>query len=157
MKLTISFKYTCDKNRATPMSGYLERSLVLNLSPEEFSEDDCKTNFGLVITIKSKDHALSLVGKYYGNIKPNTISNAGIASVDNEWKLFTEDDVESSINKTFIFRSPITCQTKNFKICKKCFGEIHIHSPFIGIITGQSIAERLTQLSMRTSNEALVG
>ena len=157
MKLTISFKYICDKNRATPMSGYLERSLVLNLSPEEFSEDDCKTNFGLVITIKSKDHALSLIGKYYGDIKQNSITNAGLGCIDGEWKLFTEDNVEDSINKTFIFRSPITCQTANFKICRKCFGEINIQSPFIGIITGQSIAERLTQLSMRTSNEALVG
>ena len=110
------------------MSGYLERSLVLNLSPEEFDEDDCKTSFGLVITITCKDHALSLINKYYGNIKPNTKTEAGIASVDGDWKLFTE-----------------------------CFGEINIQSPFIGIITGQSIAERLTQLSMRTSNEALVG
>ena len=146
-----------DKNRATPMSGYLERSLVLNLSPEEFDEDDCKTSFGLVITITCKDHALSLINKYYGNIKPNTKTEAGIAIVDGDWKLFTEKDANESINKTFVFRSPITCQTKNFKICRKCFGEINIQSPFIGIITGQSIAERLTQLSMRTSNEALVG
>lgn len=132
------------------MSGYLERSLVLNLSPEEFDENDCKTSFGLVITITCKDHALSLINKYYGNIKPNTKTEAGIAIVDGDWKLFTEKDANESINKTFVFRSPITCQTKNFKICRKCFGEINIQSPFIGIITGQSIAERLTQLSMRT-------
>lgn len=139
-----------DKNRSTPISGYLERSLVLNLSPIEISEDDCKTDFGLVITIKNRQHAISLINKYYSQILPNSISKAGIAKSDGVWKLFTKENIEDSIGKTYVFRSPITCQTNQFKICKKCFGENEIKSPFVGIITGQSIAERMTQLSMRT-------
>lgn len=140
-----------DKNRSTPESGYLERSMVLNLSPIEIAEDDCETNFGLVIKIQSKNHAITLVGKYYSTYNPTFVSKIGITKAINDWVLFTEKDIDSSIGKTFVFRSPITCQTSNFKICKKCFGEYPgIKSNLVGIIAGQSIAERMTQLSMRT-------
>lgn len=140
-----------DKNRSTPVSGYLERSLVLNLSPVEIGEEDCDTNYGMVIHIKTKDHAISLLNRYYCSYDPNHVTDTGFSTAISPWKLFTEKDIKDSIGRSFLFRSPITCQTSNFKICKKCFGSYdNIKSPFLGIITGQSIAEKMTQLSMRT-------
>lgn len=139
-----------DKNRSTPIAGYLERSLVLNLSPIEIAENDCCTKWGLLITITSKEHAITLLNKYYSQYDPRTITEIGFAKAANNWRLFTEADIEKSIGKTFVFRSPTSCQSKDFKICKACFGETELKSPFVGIITGQSIAERMTQLSMRT-------
>ena len=125
--------------------------MVLNLSPVEIAEDDCHTEFGIIITIQSKDHAITLVGKYYSHYNPIFVANTGITKAISAWKLFTEDDINKYIGQTFVFRSPITCQTENFKICKKCFGNYPgIKSPLVGIIAGQSIAERMTQLSLRT-------
>lgn len=140
-----------DKNRSTPISGYLERSLVLNLSPVEVGDHDCGTDFGMVIDIVSKDHAKSLVERYYSTYDPNAVSDSGITKRTGQWKLLSEHNLEEFIGKSFVFRSPITCQTPGFKICNKCVGNYtEIKTPFLGIITGQSIAERLTQLSMRT-------
>lgn len=125
-----------DKSRATPESGYLERSLVLNLSPIELGSNDCQTSIGFNITIQNKAHAKSLVNRYYNR--------------NGMWYLFREQDIEKSIGKEFLFRSPITCQEPGFKICRKCFGEYPVKTPFVGILSGQYISERMTQLSMRT-------
>ena len=125
-----------DKSRATPESGYLERSLVLNLSPIELGSNDCGTNIGFNITIQNKAHAKSLINRYYNR--------------NGHWYLFREQDVATSIGKEMLFRSPITCQEPGFKICRKCFGEYAVKTPFVGILSGQYISERMTQLSMRT-------
>ncbi len=131
-----SRKGLVDKTRATPESGYLERSLVVNLSPIELGSNDCHTNIGFNITITSEKLANSLVNRYY--------DDNGI------WKMFRKEDVPNFINQTLNFRSPITCQEPNFKICKKCFGNYYINTPYVGILSGQYISERMTQLSMRT-------
>ena len=125
-----------DKSRATPDSGYLERSLVLNLSPIEIGSNDCGTNIGFSIVIENEKHAKSLINRYYSDGKT--------------WKLFTRNDVKRFIGQTLSFRSPITCQESDFKICRKCFGEYHVKTPYVGILSGQYISERMTQLSMRT-------
>lgn len=143
-----------DKDESTPKSGYLERSLVMNLSPVEIAEENCESKFGLVINILSKTHAESLIDRYYTTYDPTLVAKSGIVKVNSNWRLFTKDDVESSVGKSYAFRSPITCQTKDFKICKHCFGN-HIQTPYIGIVTGQSLAERLTQLTLRTFEGAL--
>jgi DNA-directed RNA polymerase beta' subunit len=127
-----------DKSNITPKSGYLERSLVMNLSPIELDMDDCKSNIGFTILINSIEHAKSLKHRWY-------------YKTDNELELYDPIDLRNEVGKRRIFRSPITCQNPNFKICKKCFGHYpNIQSPFIGILSGQYISERLTQLSLRT-------
>jgi len=126
-----------DKDRATPRSGYLERSMVVNLSPIELDMDDCKTIQGLIVNLFSENHVRSLINRYYYD--------------GDRWKLYQPTDIKSEINKTRIFRSPMTCANPNFKICKKCFGHYReIKTPYVGILAGQYIAERLTQLSLRT-------
>ena len=44
----------------------------------------------------------------------------------------------------------MTCKTKDFKICKKCFGEKKVRTPYVGVVAGQCITERLTQLLLRS-------
>ena len=124
-----------DKHEATPRSGYLERSLVLNLSPIEIAEEDCNASHGFQIEIQSKKHSQTLKGRYY--------SDNG-----SEWKIF--DGGIGRVGNLYSFRSPITCATPNFKICQKCFGNYNQASKYVGILAGQYIAERLTQLSMRS-------
>lgn len=129
-------KALVDKDKATPNSGYLERTLVMNLSPIELIMDDCKTKFGLMINIKNKKHAMSLINRWY--LK------------DSNWELATESKIIKLIGQNIIFRSPVTCGTQKLGICRKCFGNYNIKTPYVGIVAGQCLAERLTQLSLRT-------
>jgi hypothetical protein len=133
-----------DKSRHTPNSGYLERTLVMALSMIEFDLDDCETNNHLEFIVISNKHAQTLVGKYYRD--PN--------STDREWKVLDLKTAIGFINKKIEVRSPITCQNPNFKICKKCFGEKELKTKYVGIVAGQCVVERLTQLTLRTFHES---
>jgi len=129
-----SRKGIVDKTNATPESGYLERTMVMNLCNIEIVEDDCRSNRLFDITILNDKHNKSLIGRYYLNEENNRL------------ELFNGGEIGS----TYKFRSPITCQTKDFKICKKCFGEYKVTSKYVGILSSQYVSERLTQLTMRT-------
>ena len=125
----------CDKQNLTPQSGYLSRSLIMNLSPLEIIEDDCGTEEGFDIEILNKHHARMLVNRY--------------VKINGKYKLATEELMIDNIGNTLTFRSSITCQTGGFKLCKKCFGNYNIaDKKYVGIIAGQVVAERLTQLSI---------
>ena len=137
-----------DKDEHVPDSGYMQRSMVINLSSLEIIEDDCKSNYGFSIKIQNKTHCKSLINRYYIN------SNGDLV-------LFDENHVndENNIGKVFNFRSPITCQTADFKVCRKCIGEYAFKSPYVGVMTGQYIEERITQLimsSFHTSGSATI-
>lgn len=126
-----------DKDRSVPESGYLERTLAMSLSPIEIVEDDCGCTTGLNITPFSKQHIRCLAGKYWKKLATD------------EWKILKGDEFDL-IDQRIMIRSPMTCKTENFRICKKCFGERHFRTRFIGITAGQVITERLTQLLMRS-------
>ena len=132
-----------DNAKSTPDSGYLERSLVMILSPLEVVEDDCFSLDGINTIIMSQEHGETLIGKYFKD--PN---------IDEPWKLFEKEHIKTNINKQIIIRSPITCQTPNFRMCQKCFGEKKFSTKYLGITAGQILAERLTQLTMRTFHES---
>ena len=106
----------------------------------EIFEDDCGCHRGLEIQVLSKNHLNSLIGKYWAEVDIDNVS---------EWKLITKNDLDL-IGKKIQIRSPMTCQTQNFKICKKCFGEKKIRTKYIGATAGQCITERLTQLLLRS-------
>jgi len=133
-----------DKSRHTPNSGYLERTLVMALSMIEFDLDDCETNNHLEFIVMSNKHAQTLVGKYHRD--PN--------STDREWKVLDLKTAIGFINRKIEIRSPMTCQNPNFKICKKCFGEKELKTKYVGIVAGQCVVERLTQLTLRTFHES---
>ncbi len=126
-----------DKSRATPRSGYLARTLVMAMSCMELAEDDCGTEDGIKIKVHSKDHIKSLIGKYYKEHQ------------EDNWSLIRNlDDI--NIGSEIILRTPMKCHTKDFKICKKCFGEKNNRTKYIGVVAAQCLTERLTQLSMRS-------
>lgn len=133
-----------DKSRHTPSSGYLERTLVMALSMIEFDLDDCETDKHLEFVVMSKDHAQTLVGKYY----------CDPADFPSRWKELDLKTANSYINKKIKVRSPMTCVNKGFKICKKCFGSKNLTTKYVGIVAGQVITERLTQLTLRTFHES---
>lgn len=123
-----------DKQNLTPDSGYLARTMSIACSPVELIEDDCNCHDGFKITIINKKHANSLKNRY--------------VKLHNDWVLFHPED--HYVGKELEFRSPITCQTKDYKICKKCFGEYDIQSPFVGTIAGQVINHIVTCISNNT-------
>jgi hypothetical protein len=130
-------KGICDKQSLTPKSGYLCRSLVMNLSPLEIDEEDCKTQFGFKIKILNKRHARMFINRYFK------------INFNDPWTLVT-DPLLLIPNQEYIFRSPITCQTSNYKLCKKCFGEYEVtNKRYVGIHTAQVVSEKLTQLSIK--------
>jgi hypothetical protein len=125
-----------DKENATPESGYTERTLTMALSPLEIAEDDCHTPNPLEITIFNKKHFNSLIGKFI--------------VIDNSLKEITINDYHSLIGKKVLLRSPITCITPDFKMCRKCFGNRLFPTKYVGITAAQISSERLTQLTMRS-------
>jgi len=129
-----------DKSKHTPSSGYLERTLVMSMSMIEFDLDDCETNNHLEFVVMSKDHAQTLVGKYYCDPE----------NFPSEWKELDAKTANSYINKKIKVRSPMTCVNPSFKICQKCFGAKKLTTKYVGIVAGQLITERLTQLTLRT-------
>jgi hypothetical protein len=133
-----------DKSKHTPSSGYLERTLVMALSMIEFDLDDCETDNHLEFIVMSKDHAQTLVGKYYSDPSEQEIN----------WEELDLKTAISYVNKKIRVRSPMTCINPNFKICRKCFGSKHLLTKYIGIVAGQLVTERLTQLTLRTFHES---
>ncbi|MFW6242605.1 MAG: hypothetical protein ACOC2W_00440 [bacterium] len=136
-------KGIADNARSTPDSGSLERSLVMILSCLEIAEEDCCSQNGLEIVVMSEKHAEILSQKWYKDPQK-----------DMEWELLDYDTAKKYINNSIIIRSPMTCQTPNFKLCLKCFGERKFPTKYIGVTAGQVLAERLTQLTMRTFHES---
>ena len=42
------------------------------------------------------------------------------------------------------------CKTKDFKICKKCFGEKPNRTKYVGIVASTMYYRKITQLSLRS-------
>ena len=103
----------------------------------EIKEDDCNTKTCLETTIISDDHINTLINKWYKSDEKEI-----------DWVLLKEKDQVKVGQKIFV-RSPIFCRTPDMKICKKCWGEKKLETKYIGILAGQILAERFTQLSLR--------
>ena len=136
-----------DKSDETPKSGYMERTLTMALSPLELEEEDCHTQSYLDILVINDKHANTLVSKYF--IDPLKFPINELNDLDDKWELITKKNKKDIIGKKILLRSPIICQTPNFKMCKKCFGERYYPTRYIGITAAQCLSERLTQLIMR--------
>ena len=133
-----SRKSIADKSVHTPQSGYLERTLVMGMSILEIVEEDCCTEHYIETIISSKNHAKTLSDKYYRDPQKNM-----------DWEILDYRTAVSLINKKIYLRSPITCETPNLRLCKKCFGERKFNTQYIGIVAGTNLTERLTQLILR--------
>ncbi len=131
-----------DKAKFTPVSGYLERTLVMALSIVELDLEDCGTNTYLEIIISSSKQAQMLVGKYY-RLNDNE-----------EWKELDANVAEELVGTKVQIRSAMHCINPNFKICYKCFGTRKFPTKYVGITAGQNLTERITQLILRTFHES---
>jgi len=114
--------------------------MTMALGIVEIIEEDCQTEKYIEFIVFSEKHDKSLIGKYYKNPE----------NENENWNVLDFKSAKKFINKKIKIRSPMTCQTPNFRICQKCFGDRKLPSKYVGIIAGQIVSERLTQLIMRS-------
>ncbi len=153
-------KGLADTALKTANSGYLTRRLVDVAQDLVITENDCKTNNGLLISsiIEGGDIKESLKERILGRVLLEDVYCNKIKKKLKKNKLLNENDcinIENSAIYSVKVRSPVTCET-NFGICSKCYGEDlargHLinQGEAVGVIAAQSIGEPGTQLTMRT-------
>jgi hypothetical protein len=125
-----------DKEDSVPVTGALLRTYAMILSVIEIVEDDCGTENYLEFKIKSVRFGKSKIGQYFLD--------------DGILRVFREDDIEKFMGKTLKFRSVTLCNSKDFGVCKKCFGEYEKteKTKYISMTIAQSVIERLSQTAM---------
>ena len=130
-------KGSADRSIRTSEPGELTRKLVFALNPVELDEtlECCDTDRFLEVELTPSNAHLYI----YRYINDN-----------GKRVLLNHETIKKYIGQTVKLYSPIFCKSE--KICKTCFGEYYkyLNSPFIGMITSQSLGERATQLIMRT-------
>ena len=156
-------KGSADTALNTASSGYLTRRLVDVSQDVMVKEEDCGTDFGVMVStfVNEKDNTVieglydRIVGRYASKkiIDPNTKK----VLVDKDQMIMEKDAekiVAAGIDKVEI-RSILTCETHN-GVCQKCYGRnlatgnlVEIGEA-VGIMAAQSIGEPGTQLTMRT-------
>jgi len=136
-------KGIADKSVYTKKSGYLQRTAAIALSVLRITEEDCGTEKHLKIKIINRNHADTLIGKYYK-----------LSESFDDWKIMDKKTAIENVGKEILIRSPMTCQTPNLHVCQKCFGDRKFPTKEVGLIAAKNLTERLTQLTMRTFHES---
>lgn len=117
--------------------------MAMALSPLEIVEEDCGSTTLFEILVFSDNHCKSLVGKWFKDPYKET-----------DWEILDYQTAKKYINRKIYIRSVMTCKTKAFKMCRKCFGIRKYPTQYLGIVAGQIISERITQLTMRSFHES---
>ena len=155
-------KGLADTALKTANSGYLTRRLVDVAQDVVVTEEDCKTDHGLLMmpVIDGGDIIESLGDRVLGRIvcrdvlKPGSSEEIAVTAgtmLDERWIERLED---LGIDEVEV-RSPITCETDH-GICSVCYGrdlarghKVNLGEA-VGVVAAQSIGEPGTQLTMRT-------
>jgi DNA-directed RNA polymerase subunit beta' len=155
-------KGLADTALKTANSGYLTRRLVDVAQDLVVTEEDCGTDFGLLMTpvIDGGDIIESLGDRVLGRLvvkdvlKPGTADEIAITAGTMLDELWIKRLEEMGIDEIEV-RSPITCETRH-GICSACYGRdlarghrINMGEA-VGVVAAQSIGEPGTQLTMRT-------
>ncbi|MBK6736908.1 MAG: DNA-directed RNA polymerase subunit beta' [Haliea sp.] len=155
-------KGLADTALKTANSGYLTRRLVDVAQDLVVTEEDCGTDYGLLMTpvIDGGDIIESLGDRVLGRlvvkdvIKPGTDDEIAITAGTMLDELWIKRLEEMGIDEIEV-RSPITCETR-YGICSACYGRdlarghrINMGEA-VGVVAAQSIGEPGTQLTMRT-------
>ena len=155
-------KGLADTALKTANSGYLTRRLVDVAQDLVVTEEDCGTDYGLLMTpvIDGGDIIESLGDRVLGRIvirdviKPGTEDEIAITAGTMLDELWIKRLEEMGIDEIEV-RSPITCETRH-GICAACYGrdlarghKINMGEA-VGVVAAQSIGEPGTQLTMRT-------
>jgi DNA-directed RNA polymerase beta' subunit len=154
-------KGLADTALKTANSGYLTRRLVDVAQDVIISEEDCKTQDGILITALIEGGEIiqgfdeRILGRYASEDIKDPITKELIVKKNDE---LNEENVqkvmEAGIDRLKI-RSVLTCQSRT-GVCGRCYGRDLAKGDFveigeaIGIIAAQSIGEPGTQLTMRT-------
>ena len=154
-------KGLADTALKTANSGYLTRRLVDVAQDVIISEEDCKTQDGILITALIEGGEIiqgfdeRILGRYASEDIKDPLTKEMIVKKNDE---LDEENVqkvlEAGIDRLKI-RSVLTCQSK-MGVCGRCYGRDLAKGDFveigeaIGIIAAQSIGEPGTQLTMRT-------
>jgi DNA-directed RNA polymerase subunit beta' len=155
-------KGLADTALKTANSGYLTRRLVDVAQDLVVTEEDCGTDYGLLMTpvIDGGDIIESLGDRVLGRLvvkdvlKPGSSDEIAITAGTMLDELWIKRLEEMGIDEIEV-RSPITCETRH-GICSACYGRdlarghrINMGES-VGVVAAQSIGEPGTQLTMRT-------
>ena len=155
-------KGLADTALKTANSGYLTRRLVDVAQDLVVTEEDCGTDYGLLMTpvIDGGDIIESLGDRVLGRLvvkdvtRPGTKDEIAITAGTMLDELWIKRLEEMGIDEIEV-RSPITCETRH-GICSACYGRdlarghrINMGEA-VGVVAAQSIGEPGTQLTMRT-------
>ena len=133
-----------DRALQTQEPGSLAKELLNSTVGHIISEDDCGTTKGIELSVDSSDVLDRYLATFTKGVGArNTLTTYIIVSKAKKMGL-----------KTLKVRSPLTCESSRGS-CKKCFGldengKLPSLGTNIGVIAGQAISERATQLTMRT-------
>lgn len=125
-------------------SGALNKALLSVARRTLITEDDCNTKKFVEFEINSKDVMDRALAKTFKNIAPkNEVIDRDLLA-----------KLKQAGLKTVPVRSPLTCEAVN-GICSKCYGllpngQLPSIGENVGILEGQALTERSTQLTMQT-------
>jgi len=121
------------RQEAIPKGGELQRKFYYATGFLKLDTlDDCGSDRGFEFKILDKQHLESLYSRYY-------VTGEEI------------DTTDLSLIGTYVnLRSPIYCESKNYKVCKKCFGHKQPQSVALGASIGAYISESIIQSVLRT-------
>ncbi|WP_343192635.1 DNA-directed RNA polymerase subunit beta' [Buchnera aphidicola (Taiwanaphis decaspermi)] len=154
-------KGLADTALKTANSGYLTRRLVDVAQDLVVTEDDCKTNKGILMTpvIEGGDVKEPLRERVLGRVTMEDILEKKTKKVLIYKNTLLDEKYCDILDKNSIdmvkVRSVVNCET-NFGVCAQCYGrdlargKLVKKGEAIGVIAAQSIGEPGTQLTMRT-------
>ncbi|OGT60010.1 MAG: DNA-directed RNA polymerase subunit beta' [Gammaproteobacteria bacterium RIFCSPHIGHO2_12_FULL_45_12] len=154
-------KGLADTALKTANSGYLTRRLVDVAQDIVITEEDCGTQYGIVVTplIEGGDVVEPLHERVLGRVTVQDIYDPNSTEViipqgtllDENWIKRLEDVTIDEVN----VRTAITCESR-YGICSACYGRDLARGhranigEAVGVVAAQSIGEPGTQLTMRT-------
>jgi len=154
-------KGLADTALKTANSGYLTRRLVDISQDMIISEEDCRTNDGIVVAALVEGGEViqpieeRILGRLAAEDIRDPVTGEIIVKADEEIdEERAKGVVEAGVDRVKI-RSVLTCQSRR-GVCVKCYGRdlsrgklVERGEP-VGVIAAQSIGEPGTQLTMRT-------
>ncbi len=141
------------RQEAIPKGGELQRKFFFTVGILKLDKDidNCQKDIPIEqqktipILIKNTDHLKLMNHRYYKSEKDEVFK----IDVDSENEEMASRQ-NSLIGKIVNFYSPITCQCKNYKICKQCFGDKLPDSVNLGSLVGAALSEGIIQSVLRT-------
>lgn len=137
-------KGTIDRAVNTQESGELNKRLLANTRKLLITEEDCGTNDGVEFYVTDKN----ILDRTSAFELDDIVEAGQLITLDIQQKL------KKSRKDTIIVRSPLTCETSE-GVCQRCYGlmpggNFPPIGTNVGVLDGQAISERSTQLTMRT-------